>query len=604
MSHYSPGWWKRGNNQHERLDHKLLSSLSGSRIPSLRQIKYLPRVLSKAEYLAVKILLAVIFLNVSFLGVRVYSSVTDVVPKNGGRYIEGLVGAPYYVNPVLLQSNDSDRDLSRLIYSGLSRYDNERKIVPDLAERIDISKDEKQYTFTLRPGIQWHDGKPLTATDVLFTIEKIKDPAIKSPLFMSFKDVEIQKVDDRTIRFTLPKPFAPFLDLTTVGIVPQHIWGSIAPESFNLTSYNLKAVGSGAWKFKTIQKDRDGTIRSYTISRNDRYYGQKSYLDEIMFKFYPDIDSAVQALKNRNVDGISFLPHALRDRLVQDRDLGYYVFHLPQYTALFINQLSNPDLKSQAVRQALAYSIDKEKIVKEALYGEGRVVDAPILEGFVGYDPSLKKYAFDLKKAEKLLTSAGWKKDEQGMWTKTEQSKKKGEKSKKRVLRVTLTTVNQEENVRVAELLKTAWTQAGFTTEVSLVDQSRIKQDTIDPRGYEIFLYGEIIGSDPDLYPFWHSSQAHAPGLNLSVFSDPKADTLLEEGRAISDNAKRAATYSKFQQILVDKVPAVFLYNPTYNYVVSKKVKGIGDGKQIVYPSDRFLDSHNWHIKTTRTWKK
>lgn len=604
MAYQSPRWWKRGGSSHEHLDTKLIHSLSGKGLPSWKQLKYVSRVLSKREYLVLRALLCVIAINVGFLGWQFYRSQTEIIPAYGGRYIEGLVGTPLYVNPLLLHTNDTDRDLSRLIYAGLSRYDTNRRIVPDLSEKFDVSPDQKTFTFTLRKNLSWHDGEPLTADDVVFTVERIKDRAYKSPLAASFTDVSIEKVDEWTVRFSLPKPFAPFLDLTTVGILPAHLWQSVPPESFTLTSLNLKAIGSGGWKFKTLQKDRDGTIRSYTLSRNDQYFGEKSYLDEITFKFYPDIDSAVQALKNRNVEGISFLPRSLRDKLSQDKDLQYYIFNLPQYTAIFFNQLNNPDLKSLAVRAALSLTIDRNRIIRDALNSEGTRIAGPLLPGFLGYDEALSGDDYNPEKARSLLEAAGWRKDpENGQWIKTEKSSARKTELKKRTLSVTLLTVNQEENVRVAEMVKDEWIHNGFSVNVQFADPTRIKQDVIDPRSYEAFLYGEIVGADPDLYPFWHSSQARSPGLNLALYSDATSDTLLEEGRSTTDSAQRAKAYRAFQKNLLQSTPSIFLYSPTYNYVVSTKLRGIADKKQIVYPSDRFIDISSWYSKSRRVWK-
>lgn len=618
MPRQSIPWWRKGDS-HAALDTKLVTSLSPRKIPTLKQLKYLPKLISKKEYRILQILLAIVAVNVLFLGWRFYERATVLVAREGGRYVEGLVGSPRAVNPLLLQENDSDRDITRLVYSGLSAYGHDRKIVPDVAERYELSGDQKTYTFYLRQNATWHDGKPLTADDVVFTITRIQNPEIKSPLYSSFKDVRVERVDDHAVRFILSKPFAPFLDLTTVGILPKHAWETIQPEAFALAALNIKPVGSGPWKFKTFQKDKDGTIRSYTLERNKAFYGNSPLLDRIMFKFYPDSDSALQALKNHNVDGISFLPRELRVSLSKNTDFHYYTFHLPQYTALFFNEFNNPDLKSKAVRQALAYALDKDALVRDVLAGEGRVIHAPILEGFLGYAPEVKKYPFDLSRMADLLTTAGWEKDGGGRWVKNETiaPPKPSKKKKKNAapvppptpkpphqLHVTIVTVNQPEQEKLAMAVKDQWMRAGVESEVQLVDPTRLKTDVINGRNYEIFAYGEIIGSDPDLYPFWHSSQAHAPGLNLSLYSNSQADTYLAQAREITDEKSRAEKYIAFQNILADDVPAIFLYNPSYNYVVSAKVKGITDQKQIAYPSDRFLDINSWYIKAKRVWRK
>lgn len=616
MPSYSPLRWRRNKDHHKAFHKKLVYSLSDSRIPSFAQLRYLFSVVSPWQKRLVMALMVLIVANTGFLSWRYYESITNEVAKGGGGYTEGLVGAPQYINPILLQNNDTDRDLSRFIYSGLMKYDQEAKIVPDLAEKYELSADQKTYTFTLRKDVKWHDGEPFNADDVLFTITKIQDPIIRSPLYISFKDVKVLKKDDYTIQFILPKPFAPFIDLSTIGIIPRHIWQDVSAEYFGLSGVNLKPVGTGMWKYKSLQRESDGTLRSYTMARNDDYYSGVPYLGKLVFKFYPDTDSVIQALKNRNVDGISFLPRELRDRLQKDTDLKYYTFNVPQNTAIFFNQSKNADLRSKAVRQALALTVDKDKIVRDVLAGEGRVIHAPILPGFFGYHEGVKQYSLDEERAKGLLEAAGWKRDANG-WYKEEKSqktstegssKKAGKPSTETVVErhslvITLVTVNQPESAQAAEVVKEGWVKFGVGATVELVDSARIKSETIDTRDYDALLYGEIVGADPDLYPFWHSSQARAPGLNLAVFANGDADKLLEQGRQTSDENKRGEFYRKFQDILAEEVPAIFLYNPSYNYVVASKIKGIATAKQIVYPSDRFTDISEWYEKTMRTWK-
>ncbi len=627
MRNYSPQSWRSKRDFNRSYDKKMVYSLSGKKFPSLKQLRYASHVLSPIENWILRILAGFLIICIVFLGWKGYEANTVEVPKVGGQYTEGVVGTPQYVNPILFRENDVDRDISSLVYSGLMRYDNNRKIVPDLAERYELGADAKTYTFFLRKDVTWHDGTPFNADDVVFTIQKIQDTATQSPLVRSFQDVKIEKVDDYTVRFVLARPFSPFLDLTTIGILPQHVWGEVASANMALDGKNLKPIGTGPWKFKSLQKGKEGDIRSYLLERNDKYYGQKPYLKTLTFKMYPDVDSVVQALKNRNVEGISFLPRELRDKLKQDKDLKYYTFNLPQYTAVFFNQTANADLKSKAVRQALALSVDRDRIVREVLAGEGRTINGPILPGFLGYDELVKTYPFDTEKARDLLQAAGWKRGDDGIWAREDKvvvevpaapvdPKKKDDKKKtdtkpektittqKHQLSITLVTVNQPEQAKVAQIVKEGWADMGVKVELQLVDPSRIKTDVIDTRSYDAFVYGEIIGSDPDLYPFWHSSQARKPGLNLAVYANTDADKLLEEGRQISDEGQRATRYQKFQQILAEEVPAIFLYYPTYNYVVASSIHGIGDGKEIVYPSDRFVDLGYWYAASKRVFKK
>ena len=555
-----------------------------------------------------KVLFIIIAINLVFLGWRFYTSTTEEIPRQGGTYTEALVGSPQYINPLYAQ-NDVDRDLTRLVYSGLLRYTTDRKLVGDLAESYSVSEDGKTYHFILRKNVVWHDGTPFTADDVVFTTQLIQDSKSRSPFGLSFKDVRIEKKNNYEVEFILSRPFAPFLDLATIGVLPRHIWSSIQPENLFSASPNLRPLGTGAWQFQSFKKESDGSIRSYTFARNERSIATKPYLDKIIFKFYPDSDTAIQALKNRHVDGVSFLPRDLRDRLAKDKDLIYYSFNLPQYTAIFFNSNTQKELESKALRQALAYAIDTKRIIREALSGQAVQIAGPLLPGFIGYHDGIKPYAYDPDKARSLLQTAGWKKDEQGFFKTEMKETKRSDGSiekieEKKRLTVKLTTVQRPEHVATADLIKKDWEAIGVQTQVEFVEPSLVKTEVIDARQYEAFLYGSIIGSDPDLYPFWHSSQASSPGLNLSGFSNSDADRLLEEARHITDEKERSKRYRKFQEIIRTETPAIFLYSPSYNYVVNREIKGIRNGKQLIYPADRFSDLSEWYRKTKRATRK
>lgn len=614
MSHDFFRSWRKSNDA-TLIDRKLVLSQKPFRIPSGKQFKYLSKVLSKREQISVSFACILLVVSTLIFGWKIVIFQTKEIPAQGGVYSEALVGEPQYINPLFIQSNDVDRDIVSLVYSGLLHYTTDRKVAPDLAEKTEISPDGTVYTFTLRKNIQWHDGKPFTARDVVFTILKIQDAQVKSPYLLSFKNVKVEEVNESTVRFHLDKPFAPFLDLMTLPVIPEHLWSSIPSESIHLASLNLKPIGTGPWKFQSLKRDKDGSIRSYSLEKNEKYYGSMPFIDKLHFRLYPDSDSAIQALKNKQVDGVSFLPHNLSDRLKKQTEFSIYTFNLPQYTALFFNQGKNQSLEQKNVRAALALALDKNAIVKNVLEGEGEVIHAPLLKNFIGYHKDVKMYPYDLVKAGELLQQAGWKKNDQGHWvtdtpTLQKQKQKQGdtkakkEKKNEAIFHITLTTVQSQEGVALAEKIKSYWSALGVDVDIQAVDPSRIKTDIIDPRNYEVFLYGEIIGSDPDLYPFWHSSQVVAPGLNLALFSNKDADGLLEEGRRTSDVSKRSGAYEKFQDILAEELPAIFLFNPSYTYVVSKKIHGIADKKQIIYPADRFIDLSSWYSKKKRTWRK
>ncbi|MDD5039690.1 MAG: ABC transporter substrate-binding protein [Patescibacteria group bacterium] len=574
----------------DELDKKLVFSLAKQRFPTWQQVQYLSQYLSKKEKLLIRGLIVITLAALVILAIRFYFRHVEYLPQNGGTYTEALVGQPQYINPVLAQG-DIDRDITSLVYAGLFRYDAGLKLVTDLASSYELSEDKKTYTIHLRENVYWHNGNAILADDVVFTFETIQDPEYKSPYYQNFQGVAIERIDDRTVTFTLPEPFAPFLSNLTVGIIPGHIWGDIGPSNFHLAEYNTRPVGSGPLQFKKLTKDRSGNIKSYELTRYGSYHGSRTYIDGIILKFYPDFESAITAVKNNNVDGISYLPKESRNTLNGKRGYRTYSFQLPQYTAVFFNQ-KNELLKNKELKQALAYATDKKRILTEALKGLGKSINGPILPGFLGYHPDIKKYSFDPAKAAELLDQAGWKVPEGG-----------GLRAKNGAeLKFSLTTVDQTEYLNTANILRENWEAIGVGIELKIMNPLRVDKEVIKPKDYEAFLYGEILGSDPDPYPFWHSSQSTNGGLNLSNYYNKEVDKLLEEGRKIDATDERAQKYRDFQNIIAEEMPALFLYSPSYDYYTSDTIKGITTTR-INIPSDRFSGISGWYIKTRLGWQ-
>lgn len=582
------------------LDKKLVFSIRKRFFfPRIQQLKMLPSVLSAKEKKIVKFLIAISLISFLLWGWRFYNTHLGLVPTQGGDYTEGVIGGPKYINPLLSQTADVDKDLSALIFSGLLKYDSNQKITPDLAEKYEISQDQKNYTFYLKDKLLWQDEEKLNADDIIFTVQDIKNRDFKSPLWSSFNAVEVEKLDDKTIKFKLTEPYSPFLSLLSVGILPRHMWEDIEPATAGLADYNLTSpIGSGPFKAKSFVKDKSGKIKSYTLERNENYYGQKPYLDKITFAFFDSKEDAFLALKNKTIEGLSFLTFEQKEELAKKESLNFYTLKIPQYTALFINQ-KNDLLKNKNFRQALAYSLDKEKIVSQNLAGNAELIKGPILPGFVGYKEDLKIYEYDPAKAKKAIESLGWQK----LKPEDKFYKKKVDKEETE-LKLTLTIINKELNQRLAQAIKNYWEDVGVKIEIKPIESAEAQEKIFHAHDYEILLYGENLGLDADLYPFWHSSQIAGSGFNLSQLANKEADKILEEARATTDLKARHDKYVYFQNILTEEIPAVFLYRPVYYYAVDKKIKGLNlDNIYIANSPDRFNGIENWYIKTEKKLK-
>jgi ABC-type transport system substrate-binding protein len=646
-----------------RLDRKLVYGLNKKILPNFRQLIKLPEVLSSSEKKILTGLIVLLISSISLWSWRFYQSHLEVLPTAGGEYTEGLIGSPIYINPIL-QTTDVERDLSSLIFSGLMRRDKNQQLITDLAERYDISEDQKNYTFYLRQDVFWHDGEPFVADDIIFTIESIQNPEYKSPLFVSLSGVVVKKIDEHTVKFVLEEPYTPFLNILTVGILPEHLWSHVEPASANLASYNLEPIGTGAWKFVKLTKDKaSGFVKSLELEKFDNYYQTRPYLNKLIFKFYPDFVQAIDALKNKNVQGLSFVPKEEKDQISKLKYVNFATLNLPQYTSIFFNQKNNKALRDINVRQAFAFSIDKKQIIQKAIASEGEPIYGPILPGHVGYNPNLEKYDLDIDKANQILDDAKWKKispeevikkqeeeylkkitdldkqikkKQEEESTPPEESETNGtvgendsaavltieelqderlklaeklanlEQLKEQeffrqkgdlILKIKLTTIDRAENITAVELVKEMWSKVGAQVELEIIDKTRIQKDIIKPRNYEALLFGEVVGFDPDPYPFWHSSQNQDPGLNLAIFSNKEVDKLLEEARQSTNEKVRNDKYVHFQNILVKELPAIFLYSPTYTYPISTKIQGF-DVSRISLPSDRFNNIEEWYVET------
>ncbi|OGY91959.1 MAG: hypothetical protein A3B31_00060 [Candidatus Komeilibacteria bacterium RIFCSPLOWO2_01_FULL_53_11] len=578
---------------HEQLDAKILAHLNARKIPTPAQLAYLPRMLNVKEKRSLLAALLVFIIASALLGGRVWLRVTTAAPKSGGSYMEGLIGVPRFINPLLASSNDTDRDISSLVFAGLFRIDHTGGLVPDMADSISVSEDQKVYTIALKENLTWHDGEPISADDIVYTIHAIQDPALKSPLRITFTGIEIAPIDRKTIMFTLQRPFPSFLSALTVGILPEHIWYSIPTAQAHLAEYNIKPIGSGKYKFKSLTKDSTGVIRSMSLQRFDEFHGARPYIDELTFKFYSDFPTALEALQNKNVEGLSFLPISYQGALKDSKNIELKRLTIPQYNALFFNPEHNALLKDRVIRSALARAVDRDRIVREALGANGTAIMAPLIPGFDGDMTESNKLGYDPESAKTILDAAGWKLAE-GASVRTKDETE---------LAVRITTIDQDANIQAANIIRENWEAVALKASVDVISRDRIRKDIIEPRAYEILLFGQIITSGPDIYALWHSSQNLHPGNNLSVLANKDVDQTLETLRNTTDKAAQTELYQKFIDKIAEEAFGIFLYNPQYLYPISRSIHGTENLTRIAVPADRFASISDWYVKVSRNLK-
>lgn len=524
----------------------------------------------------------------------IYFSLTRPVPKEGGRYSEGIIGQPAYINPLLSQTSEADADLTQLIYSGLFNYNSKGEIVEDLAERYETSEDKKTYTVYLRKNAKWHDGKALDASDVYFTISILKDQAYKSPLRFNWQGVEVRQVDDYTLEFSLAKPYFGFLDNLTVGILPKHIWENITPEKFTLTDYNLHPIGSGPYSFFDFQKDASGNILTYELHAFPDYYKGRANISIVTFDFYfdEDSDAIIDDYNKKEIMGMSSIVPEKISLLKSLKTTDLHEVNLPRYFSVLFNQKQSIPLADDKVREALAYATDRNEIIEKVQNGKGVAVHSPFLPTMEEFSEDVEKYDFNLEKANALLDEGGWAKGEDGF-------RQKGENK----LEFILYTTDWPKLAYTADVLRSQWEKAGAKVIVNVLSVSDLTQNYIRPREYEAMLIGrQYFSFNPDPYEFWHSGEKNDPGKNIAKFENEEADRLLNEARESLAKGERVEKYKRFQEIIAKEAPVVFLYSPKHIYPVNKKVKGI-DIENLNSPAHRFSNINNWYIKTKRVRK-
>lgn len=521
-----------------------------------------------------------------------YISFTDPIADFGGSYKEGMVGQPLYVNPLLSQTSEADASLTQIIYNGLLKYDKNGNIANDLASSYEISEDRKEYVFHLKEGVKWHDGQELLADDIVFTINILQDAAYKSPIRQNWQGVKIEQIDSHSIKFILENPYFGFLENLTVGILPKHIWENITPEKFSLAEYNLNPIGSGPYRFSDYQKDSGGNILSYNLVSFPEYFEGSAYISKVIFNFYLDEVSLLNAYKKKEINGISSISPAEVKDISLIKSTNVHEFNMPRYFAVFFNQSKSVALANDEVRQALDFATDRNEIIEKVLFAKANVLYSPFLSQMQeSQGEGVEYHIFDLEKGNKILSDSGWEIKDDGI------REKDGNK-----LEFSLLTTDWPELSQTAQILADQWQKIGVKVNVQILTISDLQQNYVRPREYDALLFGQATSFDPDMYSFWHSSKKSDPGLNLSKFDNEQADKILGEIREEFDRNKRIEKYREFNKILLAEVPAVFLYSRNYLYPMGNQVEGV-DIENISSSQYRFSNINKWYVKTKRIFK-
>ncbi|MHB8710188.1 MAG: ABC transporter substrate-binding protein [Minisyncoccota bacterium] len=528
-------------------------------------------------------LLAILVAIASFSGLyALEQSLLVPVPAYGGTLTEGEVGSPRFINP-LLAISDADRDLSALTYAGLMGLSGTGALVPVLAESYTVATDGKTYTFTLRKDAVFSDGTPVTANDVVFTVEQAQNPALKSPEYADWAGVNATAVDRRTVRFTLAKPYAPFLGLTTLGILPARLWQNVSEEEFPFSTLETSPVGAGPFKVTGVSRDASGLIQNVSLVANPHYALGRPYLDGMRFNFYSRTEDLAAALANGAVESAYDIPSSHELTAPYARVFG--VFWNPSEKQVYTRI---------EVRKALSLALDRAAIVEMVLGGHATTIMGPVPPGGNVKQVLVPQSENPTADAAQVLEAGGWAYDGTlRVW--------KNARAKQTLDRITIRTSNVPELKSVAGAIKADWEKLGIPVDIELYEPGDLSQNVIRPRKYEALLYGEVIGRDQDLYAFWDSQERNDPGLNIALYANKTVDALLEDARNSSDPASRALDLQKIEDTIAAEYPAAFIYAPDFTYAIPPDVHGI-ELPQIITPADRFASVASWYRSTDAVW--
>ena len=520
----------------------------------------------------------------------------DVKPSTGGVYSEALVGAFNRLNPVLDYPNSVDQDVDRLIFSSLLRFDDRGLPVNDLIESMGISQSGQNYNISLRQNAVWHDGQPLVSDDVVFTVELLRSDELPIPddIRSFWQDIEVETLDEHTLQFRLPEPYAPFLDYLTFGILPEHLLGDLSPGEIIDSEFNLQPIGSGPYRFDSFLVDGD-QVSGVVLTAFEDYYHDPAFIEQFIFKYYPDPGSAIAAYQSGEVLGIGQVTNDILKQALNEPDLNMHSGQVPLLSIIFLN-LDDPQLpffQDVEIRRALLMGIDRQRIISQLNQGQATLAHGPVFPGSWAYYDGIEKIDYDPEGAINILRAAGYTIPASGGQVRTNDEDQS--------LSFDLVYPQGTKYEQLAEAIAADWEALGVQANLEAVPADDLVNDYLDTRDYHAALVDINLtrSPDPDPYPFWDQAQITG-GQNYSQWNDRQASEYLEQARIELDRAERIRLYNNFQVRFASDLPALPLFYPIYNYGIDQRVNGVTIGS-LYQASDRFADVVKWFLLAERS---
>jgi peptide/nickel transport system substrate-binding protein len=535
------------------------------------------------------------FIVVALIGLMVAASVAAIAadqnlaggdPAYGGTYVEGVAGVPQYLNPVIA-ATDVDEDVARLAFSGLTKSDQTGAIVPDLASTFRTESNGRIWTFDIREDATWHDGQPVTADDVVYTVKLLQDRGYVGPYSDAFRGVSVDRVAPRTVRFTLPDVYGPFAASTTVPLLPSHLLGNVPYAELARQPFNVNPIGTGPFRVADVD------ARQIVLLRNDDFYRTRPargrpYLDKVILRFYPDPTEALLALSRGEIDGVGGLSSEDAERARTLKSAALYSFPTHDFVSLFLNvRPEKMVFRDRAVRQAIAMAIDRGRVLQFAADGRGTVADEFVPSSSWAYVKDVTRYTYSSEEAIALLDGADWK-DHDGDGIRD----KGGQK-----LAFTISTSDEPARIAAATEIQRGLNAVGMSVTLKSMPFGQLVDSVARQRAFDALLVEIAVSGDPDPYTFFHSTEVNDPGHNFSGFSTLPIDRNLEAARRTFAERERRDLYAPVFQAISREVPVVFLYFSDYLYAQSRQAQGLRIAP-LTDPRERFWNVEDWYVRT------
>jgi len=546
--------------------------------------------MKKFRWQIIIILLTGIVMGLLLLSEQTGFRLVSPVPTSGGVYTEALIGSMQRLNPVLDYYNSADRDIDHLIFSSLIQFDEKGLPKGDLAETWGISFDGLTYNFQLRENIEWHDGTPLTAEDVVFTVDLMRDPdsVLPDDIKDVWSSVEVTALSDNLVQFKLNEAFSPFMDYLNFGILPKHLLGGMTYMEMINSQFNLNPIGSGPYKFENLIVE-ENVIKGVVLSSNKDYYLDSPYINDFVFRYYTDAQTAYAAYQEGVVQGLSTVSQDILPQVLENSELSLYSAVQPEFSLILFN-LNNNDVsffQEIDIRRALLMALDRRGMIDKVLGGQGVIADVPILPTNWAYYSNVTRVDQDISAAGNLLKEAGYVLEQEGAGVRSKDGK---------ALSFRMIYPNDQYHAELAEAIKSDWLKIGVEVEVVPVSYDSLILDHLQPLTYEAALIdiNYSRSPDPDPYPFWDQAQ-QTGGQNYSQWENRIASQYLEEARILLDTNERAKLYRNFQVVYTEELPALPLFYPVYNFAVDKSIQGVRLGSWYD-TTDRFWNVTEWYL--------